>query len=326
MIPNKIISNPNENLSLDAALVGDLLFFEAAARHRSFTAAARELNVTQGAVSQRIRNLERRLDLRLFNRAGRGVMPTVAGENLFSVVTGSIRSMESEVAAMLRERRQVGLVISCAPSLAMEWLLPRLGAWHQISGNAKLQIRAEFHRLNRDIMLNEGVDVAVRYDLESYSDLHVIDLYEERIFPVCSRSYWRDKGEFESLADLDRLDLLHDGYPWAGAEPCTEWQSWLAAQDAGNRDFARGEYFNLAQMAARAALLNQGLAMGRSILVADYIADGRLVRPFGAASAPGGRYRLLTVEPVRGKSIVAQFAQWIREQMRLSAETIARSA
>lgn len=128
-------------------------------------------------------------------------------------------------------------------------------------------------------MLNETIDVAIRYDRESYDDLSVIDLFEEQLFPVCTSSYWHKNQRFSDVSDLERLTLLHDAEPWMGAESDVECRGWIEAQGIPEIDSGRAERYNLSQMAIRAALLHQGLAMGRSILVADYLSDGRLIRP-----------------------------------------------
>lgn len=305
---------------LDTSLIGGLWFFTVVARRKGFGVAAPGLFVTQGAVSQRIRDLERRLGTKLFVRVGRNVTLTAAGEALFGVVNSSFHDIEAKIAALAREQQQNGLVVSCTPSLAMEWLLPRLNSWNSTSRNIKIQVRAEYHRVTREIMLNENIDVAIRFDQEDYVDLHVVDLFEEQLFPVCTSSYWHDNQRFNAVSDLERLTLLHDAEPWVGAEPEIEWRGWIDAQGAEEIGSAHAERYNLAQMAIRAALLHQGLAMGRSILVADYLTDGRLVRPFGPAVAAGAKYRLLTIEPLDGT--VALFASWLMDELKSTADSV----
>ncbi len=326
MISNRSIRQPNEEFTLDPSLIGDLWFFEAAARLHGFTAAARELHVTQGAVSQRIRHLEVRLGIRLFERLGRSVNLTPDGEKLFAVVSSAFHHIGTEAAVLAGSQRHNEVIVSCAPSLSMEWLLPRLSAWYRISEDARVQIRAEFHPINSDVMANEGIDIAIRYDLVEYRDLEVFELCEERLFPVCTWSYWEANGRFRHPEDLRRLTLLHDGFPWVGADPSTEWRAWSAATGVANFEEIRSEYFNLAQMAVRAALLDQGVAMGRAILVADHLRERRLIRPFGAASIPGAKYRLMTREPIQHNEVMMQLAQWLRVHIRRSASSIKGSA
>lgn len=302
--------------------MGDLWFFEAAARLRGFSAAARELHVTHGAVSQRIRHLEERMGTKLFERAGRSVSLTPEGKQFFTVVSSSFKNIRAEATALARRQRPDEVVISCTPSLSMEWLLPRLNSWYRISEDAKVQIRAEFHAVSSEVMMNEGIDIAVRYDLVEYRDLEVHELYAERLFPVCTKSYWQANGCFAQAHDLQCLTLLHDGCPWVGAEPSIEWQAWFAATGAATIEDASSKYFNLAQMAVRAALLDQGIAIGRSILVSDHLKDRRLIRPFGSASIPGAKYRLITRDPVRSNDVSARFAYWMKVQMERSARDI----
>ena len=322
MISNQPIRKPNTGFALDPSLVGDLWFFEAAARLQGFSAAARELHVTQGAVSQRIRHLEQRLGFKVFERFGRTVTLTMEGESLFSVVSHAFKKIEAEAAALSRGQLRNQVVVSCAPSLSMEWLLPRLSSWYSISEDAKVQIRAEFHPVSIDVMVDEGIDIAIRYDMVDYHDLEVFELYEERLFPVCTEAYWRANGSFTTADDLQRLTLLHDGFPWVGAEPSIEWRAWLREAGASDIGETRSEYFNLAQMAVRAALLDQGVAMGRSILVADYLNDRRLIRPFGAKSIPGAKYRVITREPLHSHEVNGKLAQWMKAQMARSASSV----
>lgn len=322
MNSNNFISRANRSRYLDASLVGDLWFFAEAARHKSFGAAARELYVTQGAVSQRIKHLEDRLEAKLFIRVGRRAMLTPIGEAVFDAVDESFNGIENRISSIFSKRERVGIVVSCTPSVSMEWLLPRLSAWYSFSKNAKVQVRAEYHRVDQETMMSEGIDVAIRYDRENYDELHVINLFEERIFPVCTDTYWRDNHMFRDISALRRLSLLHDADPWVDADHCIEWQSWIEAQHASQIDISHGAFFNLAQMAVRAALLHQGVAMGRSILVADHLANGRLMRPFGAAFARGASYRFLTVAPPSHDSIEAQLANWMKEQLANSVKHI----
>ena len=204
----------------------------------------------------------------------------------------------------------------------MEWLLPRLSSWYRISDGTKVQIRAEFHVVSHDVMVNEGIDIAIRYDLADYHDLEVIELREERLFPVCTPSYWQANGCFRRPDDLRGLTLLHDGFPWVGAVPSTEWGAWLASAGLAGIEDIRSEYFNLAQMAVRAALFDQGIAMGRSILVADHLKDRRLIRPFGPKSIAGAKYRLLTREPVHKNEVSGRLAKWMKIQMARSARSL----
>ena len=95
MISNRSIRQANQGVGLDASLIGDLWFFEAAARLQGFSSAARELHVTQGAVSQRIRHLEERLGIKLFERFGRNISLTLEGESLFSILSQSFKTIEA---------------------------------------------------------------------------------------------------------------------------------------------------------------------------------------------------------------------------------------
>lgn len=266
---------------LSSSLLSWLRCFEAAARHCSFTQAAGELCVTQGAVSQQIKQLEQWLQRPLFLRTPRALVLTPEGERLRLVLRESFRAIESTLTQLRRTRAPGPLALSCAPSFAMRWLTPRLGEFFREHPEVGLRVYGEFHALDRARMVRDGIDAGVRFDLGGYADLKASVFLEEWLLPVASPAFLAAHPRLRSPRDLEAGWLLHDSSPWDGADEFAEWRHWLAEAGVTVPGLEQGQRFNLSQLAVGAALAGQGIAMGRSALVLEDIEAGRLVDLFG---------------------------------------------
>ncbi|RME21808.1 MAG: LysR family transcriptional regulator, partial [Deltaproteobacteria bacterium] len=141
--------------SLDA-----LLTFETAARLSSFSAAARELHVTQGAISHRIRNLEEQLGTRLFDRTARGVRLTAEGRILAAAVTDAFERLRDGLDRLDRRRHGDPLMVSCSPSFAIRWLVPHLPQLQARHPDLDVRISADDRVVQPG---RAGIDVCIRY-------------------------------------------------------------------------------------------------------------------------------------------------------------------
>jgi LysR family transcriptional regulator, glycine cleavage system transcriptional activator len=297
---------------LNASVLAWLRCFEAAARLGNFTRAAAELYLTQGAVSQQIRQLEDRLGYALFHRLGRRIVLTPEGEQLKQTVAIAFEEIEHTLSLLHRNRTEGPMYLSCYPSFALLWLMPRIGGFFRTHPEIDLRVSAEFHAVGQMNMMEEEIDAAVRYDLGQYSDLEVIPLLDEYLLPVASPAFVAAHPELKAPSDLTSPMLLHDANPWAGAEETIEWQTWLKAAGVPTHDFASGKRFNLSQLAISAALAGQGVAMGRSTAVLNDINEGRLVNLFDVAARSPAAYYL--VYPPRPNARVQAFADWLRSE------------
>jgi len=297
---------------INSSVMSWLRCFEAAARALSFTKAAAELCLTQGAVSQQVRELEDRLGVALFRRLPRQLVLTEAGEQLRTTVTSAFDDLEL-VLSRLQDRSADGpLALNCYSSFALLWLMPRIGSFYREYPDIDLRVSAEHHRLERATILSEGIDAAVRYDLGHYHDLESELLLDEYLLPVASPRFVEAHPQIQQPAQLDRALLLHDAMAWEGATPDAEWLHWLQATGLQASPPSQGKRFNMAQLAIDAALDGQGVAMGRVALVFDHLLDGRLVPLFGHAVRSPAAYRLVHVaQPL---SRVGALAQWLRDE------------
>jgi LysR family glycine cleavage system transcriptional activator len=284
--------------------LGALHAFEAAARLSSFKAAAEDLHVTPGAISQQIKLLEDRLGVQLFTRRARTIELTEAGRLLITPTQQAFRLLADAVARVRETDVGRTLTLSLLPSFAALFLVPRLGSFRARCPDIDVRISAtpKLADLGRD-----AVDVAIRSGLGAYPGLYVELLLTEELFPVCSPELLKGRVPLRRPADLARHTLLHD-------ETRTEWSLWLQAVGAKGIDTSRGPSFSLWELALQAAVAGQGVALGRSALVTQYLASGQLVRPFRISSpAEFGYYFVCRPERVNEPKI-ASFRSWLFEQ------------
>lgn len=291
--------------SLDALRV-----FQAAAHHRSFSRAARELHVTQGAVSHRIRGLEEALGQPLFERGHRRVEPTEAGRLLLRAVDEAMDTLEAGLAALGRPGQEGLVVVSCSPSFAIRWLVPHLPALRAALPHLDVRIAAEDRLVQPG---HEGIDACIRYGPPGEpgpgAAVDEVQLSVEQVTPVLSPRLLAQGPPLSSPDDLRHCTLLHDevlrDHPGR-----VGWERWLRAAGATQVDPRRGPRFSHAHLALEAALAGQGVALARGILVARDLAEGRLVAPFALRLESGLTYRVLT--PRRGlRPAVRQFVDWL---------------
>lgn len=247
--------------------------FAVAARNGSFTAAARELQVTQGAISQQIQGLERFLGTALFVRSPRGLTLTPAGEQLASVADDCFGRLQQ---VTNRLRRQSGDIALMLPTCVMRWAMPRL---------MDLQVRHPELRLQLNTTIRHSVD----FDQDPYDAAIVYAaappdgaalLFREELTPVCAPAL--------AGQDLARLTLLH------ATPDHRDWRQWLEAAALTEIDARAGQNFETLDMSMNAAAEGYGIAMGDVTIAAADLASGRLARPFARTIETGAAYYFVT--------------------------------
>ena len=307
------------DIRLSPSLLAWLRSFDAAARHGSFTKAAAELCITQGAVSQQVKQLEDWLRRPLFLRTPRALVPTPEGKWLAVVLRESFDAIESTLAQMRQPAEAATATLSCSPSFAMSWLTPRLGDFFRQHPHTGLRVFGEFHTLDRTRMVRDGVEAAVRFDLGGYRDLNATVFLDEWLIPVASPEFLARHPPINTPEDLHGDWLLHDGSAWDGADTYEEWQHWFAQRGATPPPLAGGQQFNLSQLALGAALAGQGIAMGRAALVLQDVKAGRLVPLLGRSVPSRAAYSFVTTaHPSPAMELVREWL--VQEAQRFCAE------
>jgi LysR family glycine cleavage system transcriptional activator len=275
--------------------------FEAAARHESFTRAAEELCVTQGAVSHQVKALEAELGLKLFNRERQRLVITEAGRTYLSVVRDAFDRIAGGTERLLQRQNAGALTVSTSPNFAAKWLVHRLGRFAEAHPSIDLRVSASLHHVD---FAREDVDLAIRHGDGQAAGLHVTRLCAEELFPVCSPKFLQGEKPLRKPADLSRHTLLH-------VNDRQDWGKWLEAAGAGNVDVSRGPVLNQASMAIDAAIDGQGLALARSALAAWDLIAGRLVRPFAVALPASFSYWIVCPKATAKLPKIAAFTNWL---------------
>ncbi|HMQ57316.1 MAG TPA: LysR substrate-binding domain-containing protein [Rhizobiaceae bacterium] len=252
---------------------GSLIVFESAGRLGSFTAAGRELGMTQAAVSYAIRSLEDRLGVRLFVRGHRRVDLTEAGNRFLADVTlglSHIRKSAQEVSA----RGQGGHVtLSASTAFAAFWMMPRIGQLREALPGVDLRIQTA----DRDIdLVSENVPLGIRGGASGDWPGYESALLEpEEVCAVASPVYVERHGAPATVAELTRHRLIHLEEPY---RPAADWNDWFFSAGVNGKVAIRGLTINDYTLVIQAVLEGQGIALGWRHLTARMVEAGVLVQ------------------------------------------------
>lgn len=287
--------------------------FEAAARHGSYSSAAEELGLTHGAISHRIRELEERMDMPLFRRSGRIMVPTREAITLLAQVRQALTLLQHAFPDR-RPRAGARLVVSVHPSLATRWLIPRLHRFSELYPDAHVEIRSTADLAD---FLDHGVDIAVRYGAGAWPGAADERLADEHMFPVCAPEY-RDRHRITKPADLARCVLLrHSWQPWT---------PWLRAAGLKLAEPTHGLTVSDSAMLLEAAANGQGVALARSRFALDDLARGRLVRPFDVQLEDAYGYYVAWRAGTTPSATADAFRIWLKRELAAPAIEVAPAA
>lgn len=289
--------------------------FEAAARLGSFVKAGDELAVTPAAISQQVRQLEEELGVELFRRLPRGLLLTDAGRGCLPDLGRGFAHLARAVETTRAGRLEGALTVTVIPSFAFRWLMPRLPPFCAAYPMIDLNVRSEMRNVD---FAREGVDLGIRYGRGRYPGLDVTLLLEEEAFPVCAPGLLGGPRPLRRAADLRRHVLLHDTQVGDG-EPSSSWEHWLRRAGVTDADTSRGLGFTDSTMLTEACLRGMGVALGRSALVADDLAAGRLVRPLAMSAPAEYAYYVVTLPGHDRDPKVRVFLDWVLDQARSAA-------
>jgi len=285
-------------------------YFEAAARHLSFTKAALELHVTHSAISHQIKALEEWLGVPLFRRLNRSLMLTEAGQAYARPVREALEKL-GDASRTLRSREQTGsLTVSVMPSFAAKFLVPRLGGFRRAHPDIDVRISASERLVDFG---REDVDVAIRYGRGNWPGLRVDRLVRENIFPVCSPQLRAGPPPIDTPADLLQHTLMHDS-DW----PESMWVRWLAVAGVKVEQLKPSLSFNYSSLMIQAAIDGLGIALAQEAYVRDDLANGRLVRPFEIDLPSDYAHYLVTPETTAERPKVKAFREWLLAEITAS--------
>src|SRR5689334_14324524 len=284
--------------------------FWAAAKHRSFAAAAEELHVTASAVSLQIRQLEDELGRKLFDRTPKGLSLTAEGNKLLPGINQAFDSLRGSIAALDEEPSHgTSLSISVAPSFAAKWLLPRLSAFLDRHPDIEVDVKADIELSD---FAKDEIDLAVRYGGGNYPGLEVELLLRDRLFPVCSPELLMRHGQRNPDKVFGAAPLLHDVS--SDRDPSApSWKMWLKAAGLHEVDWRKGPRFNQTALALDAALAGLGVALATAVLIEADLAAGRLVRLAGDDLVGDFAYYIVHPREKAQSMSLQAFKGWLRQ-------------
>jgi LysR family transcriptional regulator, glycine cleavage system transcriptional activator len=262
-----------------------LSVFAIAARCGTFSQAAKQLRVTQGAISRQIQQLEEHLGLTLFIRHKRGLRLTPEAEALLPVVEDAFARLV-RMCDSLRNAGQV-LTIRMPPTIATRWFLPLLPSLRLAMPDVEVRITTSDASDAR--IEGSDVDAAIIYGRGEWPGVERIRLMPEQLAPVCSPETAKS---LKVPADLKGVRLLH-------CNPVQTWNRWLEAAGVGWIPPRQGQMFDTLELALSAATRGQGVALGDLNLLKESLRDGVLVAPFELVLDQGISYFLI-YPPERG--------------------------
>jgi len=285
--------------------------FEAAARHLSISQAANELCVTPAAISHQVRLLEDHIGLSVFERNGRNLVLSDAGQAGLEFIRDGFAKFNAAMDA-IDSLGEVGVLsVSVAPSFAGKWLLPRLDSFHEQHPDIDVHVSASMQLSD---FAKDGIDIAIRYGPGRYPDLVSEKLLDETVTPVCSPSLLQSAGMPRSATDLMGFTLLHDDSP-ENDPSCPDWSMWLKAAGASDVDASRGPRFNQASLVIEAAVLGRGVALAKYALAEADIKAGRLIPVLRSSLPVDFSYYVVAPRAKLNLPKVAHFREWLRTQV-----------
>lgn len=280
--------------------------FEAAARLGGVGRAAEALHVTHGAISRQLRLLEEHLGVVLFKREGRGLRLTRAGEDLQAACTGAFDQIREAVVALKRQQRPEALVLGCSGSILARWMIPRLQALQSALPQLPLHWSAQDGSFTAE---QQGLDAVLLLAQPPWPrGWQVRELAPERVGVVVSPQH----PAAARLAHQPPSSLLGESLLHTTSRP-QAWPAWALSHGLEPAQLQRGSGFEHLYYLLEAAVAGLGVAIAPEPLVADELAAGRLLAPWGFG-ATGGFWVLATPEGAADPRVDA-LAGWLTAQL-----------
>jgi LysR family glycine cleavage system transcriptional activator len=303
--------------------------FESAGRHLSFSRAAEELFVTQGAISRQVKSLEDMLGLKLFRRMTRAIELTERGREYLPTVCEAFDRLEQATIRLSNKDSHSILTVSVLPTFAMRWLIPRLPNFVSRHPNVEVRMITSIRPVN---FWREDIDLAIRVGLppeaaseqggprislqmaDDWTDVRTYRLMPDVLVPVCSRSLLDRHAPIRTPADLQRVPLLHM------ASRAHAWPDWFKAAGVPFRqtgeDASYGHFF----LVLDEALQGNGVALVPLALAEADIASGRLVIPVDFHTESAGAYYVLCRNHQAESKAIQVFRDWLMAERDRPAE------
>lgn len=287
--------------------------FEAAARHESYTRAARELSLTQGAISRRIASLEDFVGVRLFSRTRHGVALTPAGAAYARQIAGRLDGLERDTLDMMSGAGQGALHVAAVPTFAARWLVPRLGGFAAACPDVTVHIDTctrpfLFSETQYDGALYAGTDEQVR----NWPGTRATLLMNERVVPIASPRFAARRRVWRAV-DIARAPLLQQS-----TRP-DAWRQWFESFEVDAPQALHGPRYELFSMLASAAVCGLGVALMPAMLVQAELARNDLVILWNRPVSSRRAYCFVSPDGAEPPAALPRFVEWLRDAIAADA-------
>lgn len=290
---------------------GLLRGFAAVAQNLSFTLAARDLCLTQSAVSRQIQTLEVQLGTSLFHRTRKTLELTEAGHALYSAVTDATRLIDNAVSRFNESRSRVELSVASCGSFASCWLVPRLARFTSLFPQYDVRVEAVVETAS---VVPHGFDVAIQHFKPGEAAAGWVKLLDDDVLPVCSPALLRSSrkpvlspGDLAQHVQIQLSSRLN-------SHPTTDWMRWREQLRLEHLKPAGTISFSSYEHVLHAALGGHGVALGRLPLVSAHLRDGTLEAPLRDAVTAAGAWHAVAAAASSRQLHVSQFLDWLRHE------------
>lgn len=250
-----------------------LLAFEAAAEHMSFARAARQINISETAISRKVRLLEQHFGLTFFTRGHRSIELTPYGREFMARILPALELLRTAAEDTLMTSHKRPVVLAATNSVASLWLNPRLHEFRQTNKHLSIMLVSSD---DDNECLAETVDLAILRGDGDWPGFDAQLVFGETIFPVCSPEFLSQNPEItkeRNLPDTLLIEVSSRHTEWMN------WRTWLSQAGVTSGHFQRTTVFNTYPLSIYAAVDGGGVALGWGHLVDQFLASGKLVRP-----------------------------------------------
>ncbi|MEH6452578.1 MAG: LysR substrate-binding domain-containing protein [Psychromonas sp.] len=272
----------------------ELQAFLVTANYLNFTLAAKQLNVTQGAVSRQIISLEEQLKVRLFNRHARGLTLSPQGQEFFPLVEQALNKIRHAVEQVSSDKSVIKLKV---PSCITTWLLPKLMTFQQAYPEIDVELTSSInHQIN---FSTDSFDAAICYGVAAKEKALLSNLlFEEHLTPVCAPSLLPSGTSTLSLEQIKKMTWLH------ATPQKSDWLLWLSKTAGSSATAEHNQHFATLDLAVSAAIQGFGISIGDSTLAKLDLESGRLIAPHQMSVESGKGYYLVHPKASHNASLV----------------------
>ncbi|MFL0694117.1 MAG: LysR substrate-binding domain-containing protein [Agrobacterium tumefaciens] len=299
--------------NLNQVHLNGLRAVEAVGRLGSLQAAADELGVSIGAVSQQVIKTEQQLGRPLFKRTSRGMVMVETATDLLARLSDGFRHLSGAV-ALARRSDDTLLTISVAPVFAARWLVHRIAAFSERFPEISLRIDAN-DRLTEASQTD--VDLRIRVGRGHWPGFKAELILEQRVAPLCTPAMAE---KLREPADIIDLPKVIDG------RAMFTWDVWLSEVGLSGAKIKARHTFSEASLCLDAAMAGQGMMLAWQTIASHQLQHGQLVAPFGPAVKTGFGHYFVTSENARRSDKVEKFKRWLKREIEDDMERLAKAA